>query len=314
MGIAEGEHPSSVTTPMLSRKRSRAIDARELEGPRHCPGPPSIDVYRVSGFDLDRNPSSGTNRSRSKSQGCSGGSQNNRHESHTKSSSPHDHNQVPPNATQDRDAGAKSTSPHGEPGIGRAEERATWIPSEPLLAHSQMTSHVSKTATRLRCANSKSITVEWKLLEKVLLIMFDQTAVAVSKFPIPPPPKKAPANFTTNEAQECDGYRWRKYGQKLLVGSQMYREYLRCTHPGCPAKKHVEVVPGTGAVKRLSSTEHNHPAVLPAKQDGRLDSGRTADSPREQKQLRKQQKQHQQQKPERAKSPKSSSTQSESCA
>ncbi|XP_031488924.1 probable WRKY transcription factor 50 [Nymphaea colorata] len=37
-----------------------------------------------------------------------------------------------------------------------------------------------------------------------------------------------------------DGYRWRKYGKKMVKHNQNPRNYYRCSHGGCSVKKRVE--------------------------------------------------------------------------
>jgi len=58
-----------------------------------------------------------------------------------------------------------------------------------------------------------------------------------------------------------DGYKWRKYGQKSVKGSEFPRNYYKCTFPGCTVKKYVEKYEEDGKVlERVSykGGEHTH--------------------------------------------------------
>ncbi|KAF2317045.1 hypothetical protein GH714_011214 [Hevea brasiliensis] len=66
-----------------------------------------------------------------------------------------------------------------------------------------------------------------------------------------------------------DGYRWRKYGQKMVKGNPHPRNYYRCTSAGCPVRKHIETaVDNTNAVTITYKGVHDHGMPVPKKRHG----------------------------------------------
>ncbi|XP_019195447.1 PREDICTED: probable WRKY transcription factor 4 [Ipomoea nil] len=62
-----------------------------------------------------------------------------------------------------------------------------------------------------------------------------------------------------------DGYNWRKYGQKVVKGSDCPRSYYRCTHLKCPVKKKVERSVGGHITEITYKGQHNHELPNPNK-------------------------------------------------
>ncbi|XP_027905062.1 probable WRKY transcription factor 32 [Vigna unguiculata] len=85
-------------------------------------------------------------------------------------------------------------------------------------------------------------------------------------------PGKKP-KFVVHAAEDMgissDGYRWRKYGQKLVKGNPHFRNYYRCSSAGCPVRKHIEsAMDNTKAVIITYKGVHDHDMPVPKKRQG----------------------------------------------
>jgi len=66
------------------------------------------------------------------------------------------------------------------------------------------------------------------------------------------------------EKTSDDGYNWRKYGQKLVKGSEFPRSYYKCTHPNCEVKKLFERSHDGQITEIIYKGTHDHPKPQPS--------------------------------------------------
>ncbi|KAL4298630.1 hypothetical protein AHAS_Ahas17G0020100 [Arachis hypogaea] len=67
------------------------------------------------------------------------------------------------------------------------------------------------------------------------------------------------------EKASDDGYNWRKYGQKLVKGSEFPRSYYKCTHPNCEVKKLFERSHDGQITEIIYKGTHDHPKPQPSR-------------------------------------------------
>ncbi|XP_019435661.1 PREDICTED: probable WRKY transcription factor 20 isoform X2 [Lupinus angustifolius] len=67
------------------------------------------------------------------------------------------------------------------------------------------------------------------------------------------------------ERASDDGYNWRKYGQKLVKGSEFPRSYYKCTHPNCEVKKLFERSHDGQITEIVYKGTHDHPKPQPSR-------------------------------------------------
>ncbi|GJU62339.1 probable WRKY transcription factor 32 [Tanacetum coccineum] len=105
----------------------------------------------------------------------------------------------------------------------------------------------------------------------IQIVHIDDSQVKPRYEYVPKHPKKP--KFSVQVAADleisADGYRWRKYGQKMVKGTPHPRNYYKCISAGCPVRKHIEnAVDGSPEVTITYKGLHDHNMPVPRKGQG----------------------------------------------
>ncbi|XP_051136394.1 probable WRKY transcription factor 20 isoform X2 [Andrographis paniculata] len=77
--------------------------------------------------------------------------------------------------------------------------------------------------------------------------------------------QKYSISLTAATKRTDEGYNWRKYGQKVVKGSEFPRSYYKCTYPNCEVRKIFEQSPSGQITEIVYKGSHDHPKPQPAR-------------------------------------------------
>lgn len=107
------------------------------------------------------------------------------------------------------------------------------------------------------------------------------TEPVVSEVPLPQKTVTEPKIIVQTRSEVDlldDGYRWRKYGQKVVKGNPHPRSYYKCTSAGCNVRKHVERA-STDPKAVITTYEGKHNHDVPAARNSSHNTSNTTSMP-----------------------------------
>ncbi|XP_022938983.1 probable WRKY transcription factor 3 [Cucurbita moschata] len=140
------------------------------------------------------------------------------------------------------------------------------VTAQAALAHSHMHmqqaeyQHSSIPVSTEPLIRDPSFTLDEASLQLILPSTSDTKSLVPESTEVSHPDRKyqPPPPHAASDKPADDGYNWRKYGQKLVKGSEYPRSYYKCTHLNCPVKKKIERSPDGQITEIIYKGQHNH--------------------------------------------------------